>query len=87
MADSDTEAIERHNTCLFSLALFILVGGFVAFQSYGYFQLLPFTSQNGSHLCYFVPESDSCTLSDINSTRSEGNFVSYIFFLKLNEKS
>lgn len=79
---SEVERIEKHNTCFFPLALFLLVGGFVALQSYGFSELSPFGSYNGSRLCHFVPESDSCTPTTANSTLSKGNVESYIYFCR-----
>lgn len=77
----DDVIIERHKTCLFPLVLFILVGGSVSLQSYGVIKLDFLSSGNGSYLCKLVPDSDSCTVSHINSTRSEGNveFIIYLF--------
>ncbi|CAG2202144.1 unnamed protein product [Mytilus edulis] len=73
MADSsEEERIEKHNTCFFPLALFLLVGGFVAVQSYGLIQLSPFGSYNESRLCHVLPESDSCTPTTDTSSLSEG---------------
>lgn len=69
---SEVERIEKHNTCFFPLALFLLVGGFDSFQSYGFSELAPNGSYNDSCLCHFLPESDSTA----NSTLSKGNFVS-----------
>lgn len=81
-SSSEAASIERHNTCCFPLALILLVGGFIFLQSYGFIQLSPLDSYNGSRLCHVLPESDSCTPTTDNSSLSKGNFFYYILLLQ-----
>ncbi|CAG2202142.1 unnamed protein product [Mytilus edulis] len=59
MANNE-ESVNKNNTCLLPLVLFILIGGFIALQSYGLSRLYPSIDGNMSRLCTVVPNSDPC---------------------------
>lgn len=74
-------SVNKNNTCLLPLVLFILIGGFIALQSYGLSRLYPSIDGNMSRLCTVVPNSDPC--ADVSthdsSEENSGKIVSFIY--------